>query len=59
MLRAEDVARRWGCNIKTIYSAIRKKQLPAKRLGQRVLLIPRRAVENIEQGRGALLPGGK
>jgi hypothetical protein len=57
MLKPEAVARRWGVNIKTIYAAIRRKQLPVKRLGQRVLLIPRRAVEEIEQGRVAL-PGG-
>lgn len=58
MLRPEDVARRWSCNVKTIYSALRKRQLPSVRLGKRVLLIPRRAVEEIEQGRVAL-PGGK
>jgi excisionase family DNA binding protein len=58
MLRPEDVARRWGVNVKTVYAAIRRRQLPVKRLGQRVLLIPRRAVEDIEQGRVAL-PGEK
>ncbi len=57
MLRPEDVARRWGVNVKTVYAAIRRRQLPVKRLGERVLLIPRRAVEEIEQGRVAL-PGG-
>ena len=57
MLRPEDVARRWGVNVKTVYAAIRRRQLPVKRLGTRVLLIPRRAVEDIEQGRVAL-PGG-
>lgn len=58
MLKPEDVARRWGVNVKTVYSALRRRQIPHKRLGQRVLLIPRRAVEAIEQGRG-VLPGGK
>ena len=59
MLKPEEVAVRLRCNIKTVYLALRRKQLPYTLLGARTYRIPRRAIESIEhQGRVAL-PGGK
>jgi excisionase family DNA binding protein len=48
MLRVEDVAVRWGLNVKTVYAMIERGELVARRFG-RVLRIPRAVVESIEQ----------
>jgi len=55
MLSVEQVALRWGVSPKTIYVAIKLKQIPAVRLG-RILRIPAAVVESVEQGR-AVPPG--
>jgi excisionase family DNA binding protein len=40
-----------GCNIKTIYEAVAKKQVPSFRLGRK-LLIPRRPFDQlVDEGR--------
>jgi excisionase family DNA binding protein len=53
MMRPEEVAERWGVNIKTVYASIRAGQLPALRLG-RTIRIPATVVASIEkQGRVA------
>jgi excisionase family DNA binding protein len=52
MLSAQELADRWGVDVKTIYTAIRDGQLPAVRLARNVLRISLAVVERIEnQGR--------
>lgn len=51
MLTPEQVADRWGVNIKTVYVAIKKKQIPYVQLG-RVYRIPVAVVESGQQGGG-------
>ncbi len=47
---ATELAARWGLDVKTIHEAIAQEQIPSFRIGRRVL-IPREAVEKLEQGR--------
>jgi excisionase family DNA binding protein len=51
MLTPDELAGRWGVDRKTIYKAVTLKQLPAVRIGKKLLLIPLAAVEALEQGR--------
>lgn len=51
VLTAQELARRWEVDIKTIYQAIELGQIPVIRVGKRVLRIPRMAIERLEQGR--------
>jgi excisionase family DNA binding protein len=58
MLKPEELAERWGINIKTIYKAIKARQLPHVRIGRKVLLIPRAAIEALEHEQGRAVPPG-
>lgn len=51
VLSVQELARRWGVDVKTIYQAIERGQLPAIRIGKRVIRIPRAIIEQMEQGR--------
>jgi excisionase family DNA binding protein len=56
MMRVEEIAERWGLNVKTVYAMIDRGELAARRCG-RVLRVPRHVVESFEQGRA--VSGGK
>lgn len=51
VLSVQELAKRWNVDVKTIYQAIELGQIPAIRVGKRVLRIPRMVIENLEQGR--------
>ena len=51
VLTAQELAKRWNVDVKTIYQAIELGQIPVIRVGKRVLRIPRMAIEHLEQGR--------
>lgn len=51
VLTIKELAKRWGLDPKTVRAGIEEGHLPAFRIGRRVL-IPRAAVERLEQGRG-------
>ena len=51
VLSVQELATRWNVDVKTIYQAIELGQIPAIRVGKRVLRIPRMVIENLEQGR--------
>jgi excisionase family DNA binding protein len=46
---AKEVAAILDCNVKSVYDAIRRKEIPSIRLG-RMLLIPRPAFERLLRG---------
>ena len=48
-LTAKEVAAILDCNVKSVYDAIRRKEIPSIRLG-RMLLIPRPAFERLLRG---------
>lgn len=48
LLTSAELADRWGVDIKTIYDGIRLGQIPAVRIGRRVLRIALAVVERIE-----------
>lgn len=48
LLTSVELADRWGVDIKTIYDGIRLGQIPAVRIGRRVLRIALAVVERIE-----------
>ena len=50
VLSVQELAARWFVDVKTIYQAIELGQIPAIRIGKRVLRIPRSAIERLEQG---------
>ena len=58
MLTVEEFAERWAVDVKTVYEAIKENQIPAVRIGKRVLRIPRAWIEEKEQGRD-MPEGGK
>jgi excisionase family DNA binding protein len=56
MISVEEVASRWGLNVKTVYAMIDRGELVARRFG-RVLRIPRAVVESYEQA--SVAPEGR
>jgi hypothetical protein len=48
LLTSAQLAARWGVDIKTIYDGIRLGQIPAVRIGRRVLRVALAVVERIE-----------
>lgn len=57
MLSPAEIAKRWGVNIKTVYSAIQSGQLPALRLARKRFLIPAHVVISVEE-KGCVAPMG-
>jgi excisionase family DNA binding protein len=57
MFTVEELAHRWGVNVKTIYNGIAAKQVPVVCLGRRVIRIPVAAIEQLEQ-KGRVEPHG-
>lgn len=59
MLTPAEVARRWRVNVKVIYTAIQKGELPAVRIGKKVLRIPIEMLRRLEQQGRVVSPGGQ
>lgn len=58
MITVEELAVRWDVDVKTVYKAIQLGQIPAVRVGRKVLRIPRSAVESLEAGQTPPSPRG-
>ena len=56
LLTSAQLAERWGVDIKTVYDGIRLGQIPAVRIGRRVLRVALAVIERIENDGRVDLP---
>ena len=58
LMTVRELAERWRVDVKTLYAAIQAGQLPAIRLGKRVIRISLVVVTSIEQQGRVVSPNG-